>query len=130
MLCPYLGYLWHGRRELTEVPGTYECRTELTECTGMNVLQTYRVLCRVIPGVRIQQFLCLPGTSVSYVRPCHNTRNFCEFCNTSIPLPKTSGTPIPLPEFPNRTQPCNLRTLVDEYHHTCAGKFYFVFIRR
>ena len=43
MLYPYPGYLWHGRTELTEVPGTYmyERRTELTEFpgTGMNVRQ-------------------------------------------------------------------------------------------
>ena len=55
MLYPYPGYLWHGRTELTEVPGTgvnavqnlqkfrvhgYKCPAELTE-----------VLCRVIPRV-------------------------------------------------------------------------------
>ena len=48
-------------------------------------------------------FLYLPGTSVSSVRPCHNTRNFCEFCNTSIPVPGTSvscvRSPYPYPEL-------------------------------
>ena len=38
-----------------------------------------------IPGVRVQHDLYPPGTSVSSVRPCRNTRHFCEFCNTSIP---------------------------------------------
>ena len=61
-----------------------------------------------IPGVRVQHFLYLPGTSVSSVRPCHNTRNFCEFCNTSIPVPKASGSsvrlPYPYPESANPTE--------------------------
>ena len=64
-----------------------------------------------MPGVRVQQFhTYLPGTSVSWVRPCHNTRNFCEFCNsflefcnTSVPVRGTSAssvrTPYPYPEL-------------------------------
>ena len=51
MLYTYPGYLWHGRTELTEVPGT-----------GMNVLQNLQKIFvrRVIPGVNT------PGT-VLYV---------------------------------------------------------------
>ena len=48
MLYPYPGYLWHGRTELTEVPGTrMNVCTELTEVPGRHT----EVLCRVIPGV-------------------------------------------------------------------------------
>ena len=28
------------------------------------------------------------------VRPCRNTRNFCEFCNTSVPVPGTSVSSV------------------------------------
>ena len=49
-----------------------------------------------------------PGTSVSSVRPRHNTRNLCEFCNTSVPVPETSGStvrlPYPYPECTNPTE--------------------------
>ena len=62
----------------------------------------------------------LPGTSVSSVRPCHNTRNFCEFRNTSIPVPETSGScarlPYPYPESTNPTEHHNLGNL----HSTCV----------
>ena len=34
-------------------------------------------------------FLCLPRTYVSSVCPRYNTRNLCEFCDTFIPLPGT-----------------------------------------
>ena len=34
-------------------------------------------------------FLYLLGTSVSSVRPCHNTRKFWNFCKTFIPVPRT-----------------------------------------
>ena len=47
--------------------------------------------------VRVEFSLYRPGTSVSSVRPCHNTGNFCEFCNTSIPVPDTSGSSVRLP---------------------------------
>ena len=59
-----------------------------------------------IPGLRVQHFLYPPGTSVSSVRPCHNPRDFCEFCNTSIPVPKTSGSSVRLPyPYPESTNP-------------------------
>ena len=59
-----------------------------------------------IPGVRVQHFLYPPGTSVSSVRPCHNTRNFCEFCNTSAPVPETSASSVILPyPYPESTNP-------------------------
>ena len=45
-----------------------------------------------IPGVRVHHVLYPPGTSVSFVCPCHNTRNFWKFGNTSIPVPETSGS--------------------------------------
>ena len=35
------------------------------------------------------------GDSVSSVRPCHNTWNFCEFCATFIPVPGTSISSVP-----------------------------------
>ena len=45
----------------------------------------------------------LPGTSVSSVRPCHNTRNFWKFCKTFIPVPGNSVSPVghsyPYPEL-------------------------------
>ena len=48
-------------------------------------------------------FLYLPGTSVSSVRPCHNTRNFWKCCKTFIPVPGTSvssvGHSYPYPEL-------------------------------
>ena len=50
-----------------------------------------------IPGVRVQHLLYPPGPSVSYVRPCHNTRNFWKFCNTFVPVPETSGSCVRLP---------------------------------
>ena len=51
-------------------------------------------------------FLYLPGTCVSSVRPCHNTRNLCEFSNTSIPVPETSGSSVRLPyPYPESTNP-------------------------
>ena len=31
-------------------------------------------------------FIPVPGTSVSSARPCHNTRNVCEFRKTSVPV--------------------------------------------
>ena len=36
--------LWHGHTELPEVPGGYECPTELAEVpgTGMKVLQNFQ----------------------------------------------------------------------------------------
>ena len=50
----------------------------------------------------------MPRTSVSSVRPCHNTRNICEFCNTSIPSPEISGSSLrllyPYPESTNPTE--------------------------
>ena len=43
---------------------------------------------------------------MSSVRPCHNTRNFCGFCNSSIPVPKTSGSSVRLPyPYPESTNP-------------------------
>ena len=39
-----------------------------------------------IPGVWVKHLLYPPGTSVSSVRPCHNTWNFWKFCKTPIPL--------------------------------------------
>ena len=45
---------------------------------------------------------------MSSVRPCHNTQNFCKFCNTFIPVPETSGSsvrlPYPDPEVTNPTE--------------------------
>ena len=38
-----------------------------------------------IRGVRVYNIFL---TYVSSVRPCHNTRNFCEICNTSVPYPE------------------------------------------
>ena len=53
-------------------------------------------------------FILIPRTSVSSVRPCHNTRNICEFCNTSIPSPEISGSSsrllYPYPESTNPTE--------------------------
>ena len=61
-----------------------------------------------IPGVRVQHLLYPPGTSVSSIRPCHNTRNFRKFCNTFIPVHETSGSSVRLlalyPESTNSTE--------------------------
>ena len=47
--------------------------------------------------------LYMPGTSGSYVRPCHNTRKFWKFGKTFIPVPGTSGSSVrlsyPYPEL-------------------------------
>ena len=38
--------------------------------------------------------------------PCHNTRNCCELCNTSIPVPETSASSVKLPyPYPESTNP-------------------------
>ena len=59
-----------------------------------------------IPGVRVKQLLYPPGTSVTYVRPCHNTRNFWKFCNSFIPVPETSGSSVRPPyRYPESTNP-------------------------
>ena len=48
--------------------------------------------------------LTFPG-KVLYARTT-NTRNFCEFCNTSIPIPETSGRSVRLPyPYPESTNP-------------------------
>ena len=51
-------------------------------------------------------FVHQPETSVSFVRLSCNTRNFCEFCNTSIPVPGTSASSgrLPYPEATNPTE--------------------------
>ena len=59
-----------------------------------------------LPGVRVQHLLYPPGTSVSSVRPCHNTRSFWKFCNTFILVPETSGSYVSLPyPYPESTNP-------------------------
>ena len=59
-----------------------------------------------IPGVRVQHLSYPPGTPVSSVRPCHNTRNFWNFCNTFILVPETSGSSVRLPyPYPKSTNP-------------------------
>ena len=51
---------------------------------------------------------------MSSVRPCHNTRNFCEFCNTSVPVPETSGSSVRLPyPYPQSTNPTEHNLGVD-----------------
>ena len=61
-----------------------------------------------IPGVREHHGLYPPGTSVSYVCLCNNTRNLWKLCNTSIPVPETCGSyvrpPYPCPESTNPTE--------------------------
>ena len=37
---------------------------------------------------------------MSAVRPCHSTRNFCDFCNTSVPVPGTSVSSVRSPWVP------------------------------
>ena len=59
-----------------------------------------------IPGVPVQHLLHPPGTFVSSVRPCHNTRNFWKFFNTFIPAPETSGSSVRPPyPYPESTKP-------------------------
>ena len=51
-----------------------------------------RNLCKICTTA----FFHLPGTSVSSVRPCHNTQNFLKSCRTLIPVSETSvGTVRP-----------------------------------
>ena len=61
-----------------------------------------------IPGVRVHHVLYPLGTSMSSVWLCHNTWNIWKFCNTSIPVPETSGSsvrsPYPYPESTNPTE--------------------------
>ena len=81
-------------------------RTEPTRCiyTGYNHTKNNRKL----PCVRVQHCSYPPGTSVSSVRPCHNCRDVCEFCNTTILVPETSRSfariPYPYSEFTNPTE--------------------------
>ena len=67
---------------------------------GYTLTRDFCKLCRT--------FIPVPGTSVSYVRPCHNTRNFWKFCNAFIPVPETSGSSVrlqhPYPESTNPTE--------------------------
>ena len=51
---------------------------------------------REIPGVLVQPSYTNPGTSVSSVRLCHNTRNFWKFRKTFIPVPGTCGYSVRL----------------------------------
>ena len=50
-----------------------------------------------IPGVWVQHVVYPLGTSVSSVRPCHNTPNFWKFCKASVPVPGTSVSPVRSP---------------------------------
>ena len=60
----------------------------------------------IIPGVRVQHVLYPTGASGSSVCLCHNTRNFWKFCNTSIPVPETSGSSVRPPySYPESTNP-------------------------
>ena len=60
--------------------------------------------CNKDPGKGCTGCLYLPGTSGSSLRLCHNTRTFCGYCKTFIPLSGTSGNSVrlsyPYPEFP------------------------------
>ena len=46
---------------------------------------------------------CTRAELLTYVRLCHNARNFRKFCKTSVPVPRTSGSSVrlsyPYPEF-------------------------------
>ena len=78
------------------------CRTFIP-VPGTSVSSVHRA---TIPWVRVQHFVYPPGTSVRSVRPCHTTRNVREFCNTSIPVPETSGNSVRLPyQYPESTNP-------------------------
>ena len=67
-------------RTFIPVPGTYWkfCTTfiPVPGTSGSSARESHKY-----PGYRYIVFITL----VSSVRPCHNTRNFCEFCNTSVP---------------------------------------------
>ena len=66
-----------------------------------------------IPGVRVHHVLYLPGTSVSSVCLCHNTRIFRKFCTTSIPVPETSGISVRPPyRYPESTNPTKLKRAI------------------
>ena len=59
-----------------------------------------------IPGVRIQHFLFLPGTSVSSGRPCHNARSSVKSVLLPYPVPETSESSLRLPyPYPESTNP-------------------------
>ena len=64
--------------------------------------------CATTPGVRVQPFYTVPGISLSSVRLCHNTWNFCGFCDISIPVPGASVSSVrlsyPYPESTNPTE--------------------------
>ena len=63
MLYPYPGYLWHGRTELTEVPGTrMNVCTELTEGPGTGAEVTE------VPGIVARAYR--PHTSFGQVSKC------------------------------------------------------------
>ena len=72
---------WKFCKTFTPVPGT--------SVSSVQPVPQY-------PGDGYGNVLHPLGTSVSYVRLCHTTRNFCELCNTSIPIPETSGSSVRL----------------------------------
>ena len=79
-----------------------------------------------IPGVGVQHLLYPPGTSVGSERPCHNTRNVWKFCNTSMPVPETSGSferlPYPPPViYKNPTE----HNLVNNNNNNYKRRFVF-----
>ena len=73
--------------------GTFERSTQEVSQSWTDVKNV------VFWGLRAEAFciiawLYLPGTHVSSVRPCHNTRNFWRFCKTFLPLPGTSVSSV------------------------------------
>ena len=44
--------------------------------------------CHNTRGTGVTHLMFPAGTSVRYVRPCHNAGNFLKFCNTFIPIPE------------------------------------------
>ena len=52
-------------------------------------------------------FSYLPGTCVSSVRPCHNTRNIQKFWKAFVPVPGTSGSYVRLSYQYPKTMPQN-----------------------
>ena len=65
--------------------------------------------CHNTRGTGVTHLMFPAGTSVRYLRPCHNAGNFLKFCNTFIPIPEL----LEVWKAPTRTLTWNPQTL----HH-------------
>ena len=120
--CPELLEVLYARATIPGSSGSF-VRLSYPYPELLEVLQDFhtrtRNLCEfcetraTIPGVLVQHVLYPPGSSLGSASLCHNTRNFWKFCNTSIPVPETSGSFVRLPyPYPEPTSPTELKRAI------------------